>query len=61
MSRVVLSLRLERAVVDVLHDIRMRDGVPVNEQIRRAVLHWLEERGEVPASPKPTRKREMHR
>ena len=51
----MLTLRLERDLVDQLYAIKVRDGVPVNEQIRRAVQAWLEEKRTTPASKKPRR------
>ena len=36
------NLRLPAAQVKKLESIREKDGVPVNEQIRRAIDFWLE-------------------
>jgi hypothetical protein len=32
--------------------IKMRDGIPEAEQIRRAVAQWVEAKGVMPARPK---------
>ena len=38
------TFRLEPEVLAGLRHVRDRDGVPVTEQVRRAVLAWLEDR-----------------
>jgi hypothetical protein len=35
------NIRLETELLEGLHDVKYRDGIPVNEQIRRAVIAWL--------------------
>jgi hypothetical protein len=35
------NIRLETELLNGLHDVKSRDGIPVNEQIRRAVIAWL--------------------
>ncbi|MCC6162463.1 MAG: hypothetical protein IT182_03840 [Acidobacteria bacterium] len=40
-----ISLRFDAEVLAVLEDNRQRFGVPVSEQIRRAVADWLERGG----------------
>jgi hypothetical protein len=44
-SRKVTNFRLEPALLDALHYIKERDGIPVVEQARRALREWVEERG----------------
>ena len=34
-----------------LHAIKARDGIPVSEQIRRAIDRWLEEKAHAEAIP----------
>ena len=35
------NIRLETELLNGLQDVKSRDGIPVNEQIRRAVIAWL--------------------
>jgi len=35
------NIRLEAELLDGLQDVKVRDGIPVNEQIRRALIAWL--------------------
>jgi hypothetical protein len=35
------NIRLETELLNGLRDVKSRDGIPVNEQIRRAVIAWL--------------------
>lgn len=52
------TFRLDDALLDALHAVKARDGIPVNEQVRRAVLMWLESKGVKPAPRRaPTRRR----
>jgi hypothetical protein len=44
-SRKVTNFRLAPELPDALHYIKERDGIPVVEQARRALLEWVEERG----------------
>jgi hypothetical protein len=43
--RRVTTIRLDDEVFDGLQEIRERDGVPVSEQVRRALKLWLESKG----------------
>jgi Ribbon-helix-helix protein, copG family len=56
-GRVMLTIRLDRDVVAALNAIKTRDGVPVNEQVRRAVLLWLDQDRAAPAPATPAPKR----
>jgi hypothetical protein len=50
------TFRLETEIMEALVAIRVRDGIPVSEQMRRALKAWITERGVSlrPASiPKP--------
>jgi hypothetical protein len=40
--------------MDALAEIRDRDGVPVSEQVRRALMKWIDDQG---VKVKPERKR----
>jgi hypothetical protein len=50
------NFRLEEELLGALRQIKERDGIPVTEQVRRAVAAWVEARG-VPLKKKPERKR----
>jgi hypothetical protein len=39
------NFRLEEDILEALQDIRERDGIPVTEQVRRALLQWIELKG----------------
>lgn len=39
------NFRLEEEILEGLDQVRERDGVPVSEQVRRALLAWLESKG----------------
>jgi predicted DNA-binding protein len=39
------TLRLEDELLEGLQQVKERDGIPVAEQIRRAVKAWLEAKG----------------
>lgn len=39
------NFRLEEEILEGLEVVRERDGVPVSEQVRRALLAWLESKG----------------
>jgi len=43
-QRVMIAVRVDRSVLKALHEIKVRDGVPINEQIRRGVQLWLEQK-----------------
>jgi len=53
-ARKLAAFRLDRDILDGLQAVKVRDGVPVSEQVRRALLAWLEARG---VTIKPERKR----
>ena len=54
----LVAFRLEQELVDALAAIKERDGVPVTEQVTRAVRAWIETRG---LSAKTDRKRAVTR
>ena len=39
------NFRLEEELLAALQFIKERDGVPVSEQVRRAITAWIESRG----------------
>jgi hypothetical protein len=39
------SMRLEIALINALQKIKERDGIPVTEQVKRAIRAWLEKKG----------------
>jgi hypothetical protein len=58
------TFRLETEILDALVAIRNRDGIPVSEQLRRALKSWIAtkgvtktERKRVTARPAPKRSR----
>jgi hypothetical protein len=56
--RRVATYRLDDELLEGLHRIWVRDGVPPSEQVRRAVRQWLESKGEgVRNAEKSDRKR----
>ena len=51
------NFRIDPEILEGLRAIRERDGVPVSEQARRALLAWLESKGIKVKSEKSERKR----
>ena len=39
------TFRLETEIMGALNAIRERDGIPVSEQVRRALRQWIESKG----------------
>ena len=39
------NFRLEEELLTALQEIRDRDGIPVSEQVRRAIRNWIESKG----------------
>ena len=39
------TFRLDPDLVKGLEDLRVRDGVPISEQVRRALRTWLDSKG----------------
>ena len=39
------AFRIDSEILDALHEIKARDGVPLSEQVRRALLAWVDARG----------------
>jgi antitoxin component of RelBE/YafQ-DinJ toxin-antitoxin module len=53
MKRSLISVRVDAEILNALQAIKARDGIPVNEQIRRGVLLWLAQKQALPPAPKP--------
>jgi hypothetical protein len=41
----LINFRIDTDLLDGLEAIRTRDGIPVSEQVRRAMAMWLEAKG----------------
>jgi hypothetical protein len=52
------AFRLDPEILDGLQHIKVRDGVPISEQVRRALAQWLNARG---VTMKTERKRAVTR
>jgi len=39
------TFRIDRRLLDGLEAVKRRDGVPISEQVRRALEAWLEGKG----------------
>ena len=52
------TFRLETEILAALEAIRERDGIPVSEQVRRALKEWIAEKGvKLRAAPRRARTR----
>jgi Arc/MetJ-type ribon-helix-helix transcriptional regulator len=40
------TLKIDEDLLAAIRDIRIREGIPESEQIRRGIRLWLESRGE---------------
>jgi hypothetical protein len=47
------NFRIDEELLDGLERIKARDGVPVSEQVRRALATWLRSKGEDTKTPRP--------
>lgn len=50
----ITTFRIDDDLFDGLQEIKERDGIPVSEQVRRALRTWLESKG-VRLKPAPRR------
>jgi hypothetical protein len=50
------NFRIDEEILDALRRIKERDGVPVSEQLRRALLGWIQSRGERVSIEKPKKR-----
>jgi hypothetical protein len=39
------AFRIDPGILDGLREVRIRDGVPISEQVRRALRAWLDSKG----------------
>ena len=39
------TFRIEDELMAALRDVKARDGVPISEQVRRALVMWIESKG----------------
>jgi len=54
------AFRIEPEILRGLQDVKERDGIPISEQVRRALSDWLRKRGvklKTERPPAATRKR----
>ncbi|OFV90045.1 MAG: hypothetical protein A3H95_16805 [Acidobacteria bacterium RIFCSPLOWO2_02_FULL_64_15] len=52
------TYRIDDELLDALREVKERDGIPQSEQIRRAILMWVESKGvKVKAASRRARKR----
>jgi hypothetical protein len=51
------NFRLEEELLAALQFIKERDGVPVSEQVRRALTAWIDARGVKVKPPRPRARR----
>jgi hypothetical protein len=58
-ERKVTTFRIDEDLMEAMQRLQARDGIPLSEQIRRALRPWLEEKGVIKAERKraSTRKR----
>jgi Ribbon-helix-helix protein, copG family len=49
------NFRLESELLDGLREVRERDGIPISEQVRRAIRDWLKGKGVKVKSARPAR------
>lgn len=54
MPRIATTYRIDDDILEGLRQVRERDGVPVSEQVRRALTAWLAEKG-VSQKKKPSK------
>jgi hypothetical protein len=55
-TRYTTTMRLDTPLWEGLQRIRTRDGIPVSEQMRRAITAWLEAKGDRSPTPHRTTK-----
>ena len=51
------TLKIDEELLAAIREIRIREGIPESEQIRRGIRMWLESRGEADRKRAGTRKR----
>jgi len=53
----LINFRLEDELLEGLSQVKDRDGIPLTEQVRRAVRLWLDSRGITVTTAKPARRK----
>jgi hypothetical protein len=58
-ERKVTTFRIDEDLMEAMQRLQVRDGIPLSEQIRRALRPWLEQKGVIKSERKraSTRKR----
>jgi predicted DNA-binding protein len=51
------AFRIDPEIMDALQALKERDGIPISEQVRRALRAWVDQKGLI----KPERKRAVTR
>jgi len=46
------AFRIDPDILEGLQEVKTRDGVPLSEQVRRALRHWLKSKGVMKAERK---------
>lgn len=49
------TYRIDPELIDAMNALKERDGIPISEQVRRALRVWLESKGMAVKSAKPAR------
>jgi hypothetical protein len=47
LTKKLTNFRIDSELIDGLQEVRDRDGIPVSEQVRRAIAAWLRLKGVV--------------
>lgn len=53
----IIAFRPDADVLEKMQELRVRDGIPLSEQIRRALRHWLQEEKKILPPPGSARAR----
>ena len=59
--KVLTAFRLDPAMLAGLEAVKDRDGIPIAEQVRRAVQRWLDEKGVSAEAARPARRKRTKR
>jgi antitoxin component of RelBE/YafQ-DinJ toxin-antitoxin module len=51
------AFRIDEDILQALQAIKERDGIPISEQVRRALKAWAESKGELKAAPRRATRR----
>jgi Arc/MetJ-type ribon-helix-helix transcriptional regulator len=50
--RKTTTVRIDEELLDGMQSLKERDGVPVSEQVRRAIQRWLKSKGVTVKAPR---------